>query len=158
MSFANIRKHQIIYRMMSNVTGARSSAHSGASGGNYRINITFRPRAQRGRIGAGPSLVTNSLASAKHAVATCSSASVRRSPFGTESPVQFTYYFQPWILTESALTNPVESSLLIVPRWRGLLALNLKLGADGFHPITLVHSRQRLLEAPTPPESMPKWI
>ena len=27
------------------------------------------------------------------------------------------------------------------------LALNLKLGADGFHPTTLVHFRQRLLEA-----------
>jgi hypothetical protein len=27
------------------------------------------------------------------------------------------------------------------------LALNLKLGADGFHPTTLVHFRQRFLEA-----------
>ena len=38
-------------------------------------------------------------------------------------------------LTESELTNPVgEFSLLIVPRRPAYLALNLKLGADGFHP------------------------
>jgi hypothetical protein len=43
-----------------------------------------------------------------------------------------------------------------MPRWSGLpeenhlgwkLALNLKRGAEGFHPSTLVHFRQRLLEA-----------